>query len=46
MMAMVLCRYFGYVALLCYAFALALAAVAFTASHRFVRFIYASVKTD
>uniref|UniRef100_A0A914WN04 Transmembrane 9 superfamily member n=1 Tax=Plectus sambesii TaxID=2011161 RepID=A0A914WN04_9BILA len=39
-------EYFGYVTLVCYAFSLALGTVSFMASHKFVRYIYASVKND
>lgn len=39
-------QYFGYVAVIAYAFFLALGTVAFFASQRFVKYIYVSVKTD
>ncbi|VDD92250.1 unnamed protein product [Enterobius vermicularis] len=39
-------QYFSYLSMLCYVFFLSLGSVSFFASHRFVRFIYSSVKTD
>jgi hypothetical protein len=39
-------QYFGYSALLSYAISLALAAVSFLATRKFIFYIYSSVKTD
>uniref|UniRef100_A0A0N5AKV7 Transmembrane 9 superfamily member n=1 Tax=Syphacia muris TaxID=451379 RepID=A0A0N5AKV7_9BILA len=39
-------QYFSNLLLLCYVFFLSLGSVSFFAAHRFVRFIYSSVKTD
>lgn len=39
-------QYFSYLLLLCYVFFLTMGSVSFFASHRFIRFIYSSIKTD